>query len=176
LAVAGHSRGGKTALWCGAQDTRVALAISNNSGTTGAALTRGNTVETVAQINTRFPHWFARNYRQYNDAHDHLPVDQHQLLALLAPRRVYVTSASEDLYADIQAEFRACVAASPVFQLHQLGGIGAATMPAIAAPLHDGAIAYHRRAGQHDLVNEDWRYFMDYTDRHWVKVGTTPRP
>lgn len=168
LAVVGHSRGGKTALWCGAQDERVALAISNNSGTTGAAITRGNTVETVTQINTRFPHWFARNYHRYNDAENSLPVDQHMLLGLMAPRLVYVASASEDASADFRAEFRSCVEAAPVFQLFRREGVGSETLPATAAPRHEGAIGYHLRAGKHNLLPEDWGYYMDFTDRHWA--------
>lgn len=169
MAVIGHSRGGKTALWCGAQDTRFALAISNNSGTTGAAITRGNQAETVAQINTRFPHWFASNYHRFNDAEDTLPIDQHQLLALMAPRRVYVASASADIYADIAAEFRSCVEATPVFQLYDLPGVGAVESPVVGTVLHDGAIGYHQRAGKHDLTTEDWSLYLDYTDRHWVR-------
>lgn len=168
LAVVGHSRGGKTALWCGAQDGRVALAISNNSGTTGAAITRGNTVETVTQINTRFPHWFARNYHRYNDAENALPMDQHMLLALMAPRLVYVASASGDVAADMRAEFRACVEAAPVYQLFQQEGVGSEVPPPTAAPLHEGAIGYHLREGKHNLLPEDWDYFMDFTDRHWA--------
>lgn len=166
VAVAGHSRGGKTALWCAAQDPRVALAISNESGTAGAALARTTRGETVRRINTVFPHWFAPNYHAYADRHEELPVDQHQLLALIAPRLVYVASASDDANADPEAEFRACVWAGPVFGLHGLGGVGAPDFPAVGERRHEGAIGYHLRAGEHDLKREDWRHFLDYADRH----------
>lgn len=166
VAVVGHSRGGKTALWCAAQDPRVALAISNESGTTGAALARTTRGETVRRINTVFPHWFAPNYHAYADRHEELPVDQHQLLALIAPRLVYVASASDDANADPRAEFRACVWAGPVFALHGLEGVGAPDFPAIGERRHEGAIGYHLRAGEHDLKREDWRHFLDYADRH----------
>lgn len=164
LALAGHSRGGKAALWCGAQDTRVALTISNNSGCTGAALARGTTGETVAVINRKFPHWFSAAYKTYGDRVDDLPVDQHALLALIAPRRAYVASASEDDNADPRAEFAACVAAAPVFALHGLGGVGEDRFPAVGEARHAGAIGYHLRAGKHDLTREDWARFMDYTE------------
>src|SRR5690606_18590422 len=124
LVVVGHSRGGKAALWCGAQDERVALTISNNSGCTGAALACGTTGETVRVINEKFPHWFAQNYHGYADREHALPVDQHALIALMAPRLVYVASASEDANVDPRAEFRACVEAGPVFALHGLAGVG----------------------------------------------------
>jgi len=164
LVVAGHSRGGKAALWCGAQDERVALTISNNSGCTGAALARGTTGETVRVINEKFPHWFAPNYRGYAGRESDLPVDQHGLLALMAPRLVYVASADEDANADPRAEFRACVEAEPVFALHGLPGVGDATMPIPGEVRHGGAIGYHLRAGGHDLRREDWARFLDYAD------------
>lgn len=165
FAVLGHSRGGKTALWCGAQDERIALSISNNSGCTGAAISRGKQGESVERINTAFPHWFALNYRHYNGAEENLPVDQHQLVALPAPRLVYVSSASNDLWADPQAEFRSCVEASPVFQLHGLAGVEPAHFPEIGQALHAGSIGYHLREGKHNLLPEDWHHFMDFAEQ-----------
>ncbi len=167
LAVAGHSRGGKAALWCGAQDRRVALTISNNSGCTGAAPARITRGETIKDINKTFPYWFARNYHAYDDNASGLPVDQHELVALMAPRLVYVASASEDSWADPAAEFRSCVETGAVYQLYNLPGVGSKVQPAIAQPLHTGAIGYHLREGKHDLTPDDWGWYMDFADRHW---------
>lgn len=166
FAVAGHSRGGKTALWCGAQDARVALAISNDSGTTGAALARTSQCETVKKINATFPHWFAVNYHAYDDREAALPVDQHELIGLIAPRLAYVASAREDSIADPKAEFQSCVEAAPVYALYGLKGVGAAPFPEVGESRHEGAIGYHVRAGGHDLKGEDWARFMDYADVH----------
>lgn len=166
VVVVGHSRGGKAALWCGAQDQRVALAISNESGSTGAALARTTRGETIRQINQSFPHWFSLNYHKYADRASELPVDQHLLLGLMAPRRVYVSSASEDSTADPKAEFLSCVWASSIFNLHGLNGVGAPQFPAIGECRHEGAVGYHMRAGEHDLRREDWVHFLDYADRH----------
>jgi len=167
IAVAGQSRGGKAALWCGAQDERIALTISNDSGSSGAALARRKVGETIEIISRVFPYWFAPNYRRYADNEAALPVDQHMLLALMAPRLVYVASAEEDTWADPKAEFGACVEAGPIYRLFKLEGVGDTAMPKTNAPRHAGAIGYHVRPGAHNLLKADWNYYMDFADRHW---------
>ncbi len=166
VAIVGHSRSGKVALWAGAQDTRFKMVISNNSGCTGSAVTRGKQGEHIKDINDSF-NWFCENYKNFNEREEMLPVDQHQLLALIAPRPLYVTSSSEDLWADPEAELLSCRLASEAYELYGLDGVKVPNSGAeIDVTYQDGMIAYHNNQGGHCINRFDWAAFLSFADKH----------
>jgi hypothetical protein len=168
VAVFGHSRHGKTALWCGAQDPRFAMVVSNDSGEGGASLSRRNFGETVADLVRVFPFWFCGNYAKFSNQVDTLPIDQHMLLGLVAPRLLYVASAEKDTWADPRGEFLSALNAEPVYQLYGLTGLGVRDFPKVDEPIGKH-IGYHVRTGVHDINAYDWSQYLEFADRHFRK-------
>ena len=168
-AILGHSRLGKTALWCGAQDERFSMVIGAGSGCSGAALARGGAGETVEAITSRFPYWFCKNYAAWAGREAEMPFDQHMLLALTAPRKLYVSSASEDEWANPQSEFLSCVAASEAWTVCGVPGLVTPDdYPRVDAPLMSGGVCYHMRKGKHFLGRQDWLWYLECRDRFHI--------
>jgi pimeloyl-ACP methyl ester carboxylesterase len=167
VAVVGHSRGGKTALWAGADDQRFSMVIANESGCGGAALARRRLGETIARINTAFPHWFCLNYKKYAGKEDEMPFDMHMLLALIAPRALYIDCASDDLWGDPRGCYQSLYNAIPVFRLLNAGNEIPEAMPPLNKQVISGKVGFHIRDGAHDMLLKDWNYFMDFADRVW---------
>lgn len=162
-AVIGHSRLGKTALWAGANDERFACIISNESGCSGAALSRGTTGESIADITRVFPHWSVDAYKAWADHENDMPFDQHFLLAAVAPRLLYAASAAGDWWACPQNEYLCCCAASEAWErLGKPGFVRPDALPQAGQHFHQGSIGYHIRPGKHYLSRVDWNLYMDF--------------
>ena len=166
IITAGHSRGGKTSLWCGAQDERVAMVISSCSGCSGTAITRGKIGEHVKEITKSFPFWFCGNYAQYADNEDAMPFDQHFLLALIAPRALCVSNKTSDSWCDPRAEYESLKQASLIYRLYDKS----MELPAMPGPeegIASGKLAYHLRSGAHNMDEYDWERYLKYCDAHF---------
>ena len=167
VALMGHSKMGKAALWTAAQDERFALVISAQSGCAGAALWRRRSGETLKKMVTRFPYWLSRNAWKYIEQEDDLPVDQHMLIALMAPRPVYIASGESDTWADPRGEYLSGYHAGPVFELYGEKGLHRATFPEVDQPIIESTIGYHVRKGGHSVERYDWTQFMNFADYHF---------
>ncbi len=162
----GHSRLGKTALWTSAQDQRFAMVIANESGKEGAALAKRNFGQTTLDLNTHYPHWFCGNYKKYNNDEAALPVDNNELIALTAPRPLYIGAADQDIGGDPNGQFLAEIAAEPIYALFHKSGLGVTVMPPVEQPIqHD--LGFHIRKGKHGVTAYDWQQYLVFVDLHF---------
>jgi hypothetical protein len=166
VALIGHSRLGKTVLWTGAQDPRFALVFSSCAGEMGSALARRDFGETVDDMAANFPWQFAGNFQKYSGHWNDLPVDAHTLIALNAPRPVFITGGTQDQWADPRGEFLAAVAAGPVYRLLGKTDLGTSEGPPLDTPLITGDLGFHYHTGGHTITPADWNAFLDFADKY----------
>jgi hypothetical protein len=167
VAITGASRLGKTVLWAAAQDERVAAVFSVVPGEMGASLIRRDWGETLDDMAQNFPWQFAGNLQKWAGRWDELPVDQHMLVALCAPRPVYVNGGLTDQWSDPKGEFLALVAAGPVYRLLGAKDLGIAELPPLDAPVTGGDLAFHYHSGGHAGLPADWKAFLEFAERHF---------
>ena len=159
IAVAGHSRLGKAALWATAHDPQIDAVFANQSGCFGAAPGSHQIGETRSQLVEQFPHWVLPDAPKSR-------LDQHQLLSLLAPRKVYLGQAIDDTWADPLGSYAALIAASRCWTANETGD-WPEVRDLTEGPFDvaTGSVGYHLRAGGHDLLPYDWRLFLDFLSR-----------
>ncbi len=172
VALVGHSRLGKTVLWAGALDPRFALVFASCSGEMGASLARRDFGESLDDVAANFPWWCVSTFPKYAGRWNDLPVDSHTVIALNAPRPVFVTGGTEDLWADPHGEFLAMVAAGPVYRLLGKKEVGASVLPPLDTPLISGSLGFLYHTGKHTITEGDWKAFFEFAGRH---AGVTDR-
>ncbi len=171
IAVIGHSRLGKTALLAAAFDERFKYAISNDSGCSGAAITRGKRGEQITDITNVFPYWFCPRYSKLAESFSLSGFDQNFLLSLIAPRRLMIGSAENDIWADPESEFLGAYSVSKIYELYGLDGlIHKESFPTVGEVLDKGSVSYHLRAGEHYLSRDDWHVYMNYIKKQRNKT------
>lgn len=167
IALHGHSRLGKTALWASALDDRIAAVYSSCPGEMGAALSRRDWGETVDDMAQNFPYWFAGSFQKWAGRWNEMPVDAHMLIALSAPRPVFVTGGTADQWADPVGEFLAEVAAGPVYRLLGRKDLGVSALPPLDTPLTTGDLGWHYHTGPHAATPADWRAFLQFLAKYF---------
>jgi dienelactone hydrolase len=167
IAVHGHSRLGKTALWASALDPRIAAVYASCPGEMGAALSRRDFGETVDDMAQRFPYWFNGNFQKWAGRWNEMPVDAHMLIALSAPRPVFVTGGTDDQWADPVGEFLAEVAAGPVYRLLGRKDLGTTKLPPLDTAVLDGDLGWLYHTGPHAATPEDWKAFLRFLDKYF---------
>ena len=166
VAIMGHSKMGKATLWTAAQDPRFALVISAQSGCGGAALWKRNYGENLEKMVTRFPYWLCRNAGRFVNNEADLPVDQHMLLACIAPRPLYVHSGVDDTWADPRGEYLSAYHASEVYRLLGKKGLTSETSPPVGEAIVQSDVGYHNRPGGHSIERFDWMKFLEFAEYH----------
>ena len=174
ISISGASRLGKTVLWASAQDQRVAAVFSIVSGEMGASLIRRDWGETLDDMAQNFGYQFAGNLQKYVGKWNDLPVDQHLLIALSAPRPVYVNGGLSDQWSDPKGEFFSLVAAGPVYRLLGAKDLGVTELPSLDQPITNGRLAFHYHSSGHTAVPADWQAFLDFAERHYKGSSNSP--
>jgi hypothetical protein len=164
IAIMGHSRLGKTALWTGASDPRFALVVACSSGRGGASLARRNFGESIGDLGLRYGYQFDGNFQKYGAHPTTMPVDTHELIGLVAPRPLYLATASLDLHSDPRGEFEAAVAAGPIYELLGERGLGTNVWPPLDTSIGED-IGYHCHTGKHEVTPLDWKLILQFADR-----------
>jgi (4-O-methyl)-D-glucuronate---lignin esterase len=171
VAVQGFSRLGKTVLWASAMDDRIAAVFSDCTGEMGSALARRDFGETVDDMAQNYFWQFDSRFQQWVGRWDDMPVDANLLIALSAPRPVFITGGTADQWSDPKGEFLAEVAASPVYGLLGRRGIGATDLPPVDTALSTGDLAWYYHTGGHMLTVEEWKAFLTFMDRYFPRVN-----
>jgi hypothetical protein len=175
IAITGASRLGKTVLWASAQDERIAAVFAAVPGEMGASLIRRDWGETLDDMAERFGYQFAGNLQKWVGKWNDLPVDQHMLISLSAPRPVFVSGGLKDQWSDPRGQFLALAAAGPVYRLLGSKDLGVTELPALDEPIAEGSLAYHYHSSGHTILPADWKIFFDFADRHY-KAATNKQP
>jgi hypothetical protein len=177
VTIAGMSTGGKQVLYTAAMDERIWCVVPESSGAMGVKLNRRDIGETVDNLAAgQFAGNYCPNFAKYIQRWNDMPTDQHEMIALMAPRKMFITGGNQEVWEDVRGGFLAAVAAEPVYNLLGKKGVGAVDMPPVEQPIVFGEIGFYQHNGAHTYTAQERVWVTAWMEQFLPTTRPTATP